>query len=567
MGVALMTDKIYGKEHQLSEIFSSKFRFLIPEYQRPYSWTEEEAGTLFDDLYDFYESQPSENYFLGSLVLIKEEGKPDAEVIDGQQRLTTLTILFAVLANRFKNDSKKFGLLSKYVVEPGDYYQNLDEKPRLELRKKDNDFFLKYIQKFKVDECIGLRPEQQDTEAKAHIIKNTKLLKARVDDRFTNDNEIDKFLKFLILNCYLVEVSTLKKSTAFRVFSIMNNRGMNLMVTDIIKAEVIGQITDTERLRYSEKWENMEIMLTRNGFSDLFGHIRMIKMRCKAQKSLFEEYDKSIIPDLNSAKAINFIDNILEPYSDAYYVIKRCAYTCDDTKVTNEINDILEWLNRIDNSDWVPVALFYYNTYKEFCDKVLTFLKKLERLAVFMRISSYDVNKRIARYAQVLNDIDPNEPNDYNSIELTDEEKVNFVNLLDSDVYLMTSSKRNYLILRLDSFVSGGGAKYDSKVLTIEHVLPQTVTSGSQWEKNWTDKEREQWLHKISNLVPLSRRQNSSAQNFEFDEKKEKYFKGKTGTAPYPLTTQVINEKEWTPKVVANRQKNLIQTFKTEWQL
>lgn len=100
---------IKGEEYPLSKIFSSEFDYKIPSYQRPYSWTTQEAGILFDDLYDFYKNEDNEeNYFLGSIVLIKEDDLPKSEVIDGQQRLTTLTILLAVIAhNLTDNDDRE----------------------------------------------------------------------------------------------------------------------------------------------------------------------------------------------------------------------------------------------------------------------------------------------------------------------------------------------------------------------------------------------------------------------------------------------------------------------------
>ena len=94
--------KITGKEYPISDIFTSKFEYHIPSYQRPYAWEKEQAETLFDDLLDFYKNQPKDdNYFLGSIVLIKEddENKPLSYVIDGQQRLTSLTILLSVVAS------------------------------------------------------------------------------------------------------------------------------------------------------------------------------------------------------------------------------------------------------------------------------------------------------------------------------------------------------------------------------------------------------------------------------------------------------------------------------------
>ena len=110
----VMSNKITGKEYPLSKIFS-------PGYQRPYAWTEEQAGILFDDLYDFFQTETIDNYFLGSIVLIKEENKPYADVIDGQQRLTTLSILFSVMADAFSTEENK-NEFKIYLQEKGSCY-------------------------------------------------------------------------------------------------------------------------------------------------------------------------------------------------------------------------------------------------------------------------------------------------------------------------------------------------------------------------------------------------------------------------------------------------------------
>jgi len=92
-----MAESMAG-EFPLRKVFSSDYNYYVPSYQRPYSWTVNEAGTLFDDLYDFGEIQPfDQTYFLGSIVLVKNENNPKSEVIDGQQRLTTLLILLSAL--------------------------------------------------------------------------------------------------------------------------------------------------------------------------------------------------------------------------------------------------------------------------------------------------------------------------------------------------------------------------------------------------------------------------------------------------------------------------------------
>lgn len=87
-----MSKKISAAEYPLSKIFSSDFEYVIPSYQRPYAWAPDRAGELFSDLIAFFQAEQEEGYFLGSIVLIKSEDSAYSQVIDGQQRLTTLTI-------------------------------------------------------------------------------------------------------------------------------------------------------------------------------------------------------------------------------------------------------------------------------------------------------------------------------------------------------------------------------------------------------------------------------------------------------------------------------------------
>ena len=567
-----MSTKIKGAEYPFSKIFSSDFDYEIPSFQRPYAWTEEEAGDLFDDLYDFYVNEAQdEQYFLGSIVLVKEDDKPHAEVIDGQQRLTTLTILLSAITSRLSGEDRND--FKTYIIEPGRASQGLASKPRVHIRKRDNDFFKKYIQGMDFESLFTLNAEAQDTEAKTNIIKNAKLLMGRIEEKLGTEEEIIRFGAYLVQRCFLVAVSTPTRQAAFRIFSVMNSRGMSLLATDIIKADIIGAIRESWHEEYNGKWEEMEVEVGRNGFNDLFGHIRMIIAKVKAKKALQDEFYSVVFPDtdgkdITERDATDFIDNILSPFSEAYRVVKNSEYV--STSGADLVNDILRWLNRIDNSDWVPVAMLFYAKHKDDAALMNKFLRRLERLAAFMRATSWDVTHRIERYAKVLSDLEnmADDGSFGNSIELTQEEIKEFLDRLNSDMYKMVSNKRNYLILRLDSFVSDGSATYDSKILTIEHVLPQTVSAGSQWEEWWPDPDkRAEWVHKIGNLLPLAKRTNSQAQNYDFNLKKEKYFRGKAGVAAFALTTQVLLYTEWKPEIVKARQEELIGVYKKNWDL
>jgi uncharacterized protein with ParB-like and HNH nuclease domain len=147
----MTTAKIHGAEFPIRKIFSNDFNFKIPLYQRPYSWTTEQAGELFDDLISFIGPDTNVNvdtlspYFLGSIVLIKDAAKPDAEVVDGQQRLTTLTILLSALRQTLTTPAFA-GSMTDYLYEEGNPLEGTPNRYRLTLRDRDADFFRNHVQ-------------------------------------------------------------------------------------------------------------------------------------------------------------------------------------------------------------------------------------------------------------------------------------------------------------------------------------------------------------------------------------------------------------------------------------
>ncbi len=563
-----MGSKITGKEYPLSKIFSEEFDYYIPVYQRPYAWTEEEAETLFDDLQDFYLKEEADNYFLGSIVLIKDDDKPHADVIDGQQRLTTLTILFAVIASYLTGENR--GNCYKYLREPGNELEGLEPLPRLHLRQKDQDFFQKYIQNVKLTELAKLDMEILPNESQQHIKENCALFIKKMDGFCGGDEKkVTDFCRFLVTRCYLVAVYSPSQQSAFRVFSVMNSRGLNLMPVDIIKSDVIGQIPEKEQQDYTDKWEDLEVQTSRSGFNEVFTHTSMIFAKAKAKQNLLDEFRQAVLTKVTPKE---LIDDILEPYAEAYTILTNKNYVA--VKNAEQVNQSLFWLNKVGNSDWMPSAIKFMAEHKNEPDYVLWFMERLERLASFLHVTAKDINRRIERYKLLLEEMEMNPfhsmDDPLSSIELSNGERKEFADALNGEIYKFTGVRRNYIILRLNAFVSDGAARFDSEpnILTIEHVLPQTVKPGSEWEKLWPDTAvRELWLNRIANLVPLTRKKNSEARNFDFERKKEIYFKGKNGTTTYPLTTQVLGENTWTPEIVESRQKELMGKFIECWRL
>ena len=550
---------IKAEEKQLRRIFCDDFLFEIPDYQRPYAWTTEQTSELLDDLLIAMETGEETPYFLGSIVLIKEPDLACAKVVDGQQRLTTLTILFCVLRELSQKEERR-SELDEYVRAKGKPLEGIEDRFRLSLRKRDQEVYRENIQSTGglaafVDGATNLPDSQQ------RIRENSKHLWNNLKD--INEEKRDKLAKFLILRCFLVVVSAAEQESAYRIFSVMNDRGLNLSPTDILKAEIIGSIEGEGHAVYTKNWEDIEEDLGREEFRDLFAHIRMIYARSKARGNLTREFREGVLHNVSGQE---FIDSILTPMANAYGIISRAEY--ESVGNPENVNTYLRHLGRIDNFDWVPPAIAFFCREMENQAELTWFIRDLERLSYAMFILRWNINDRVSRYARLLSEI--KEGGDLraegSALQLSQDERVLVRGELDGPVYLQTRVCMP-LLLRLDSLLAGTGATYERKVLSVEHVLPQTPIEGSAWLDWFPDPEqRDIWTHRLANLVLLSRRKNSQAQNYDFERKKTEYFQ-RNGVTTFAITSKVLLREDWTPGVLVERQKELTSILADEWRL
>lgn len=177
--------------------------------------------------------------------------------------------------------------------------------------------------------------------------------------------------------------------------------------------------------------------------------------------------------------------------------------------------------------------------------------------------------RRVDRYCELLDAIYdkkdlyiPNSP-----LQLTGRECQDLMRMLDGNMYQIPHICR-YVLLRLDAKLSEATASYDYQTVSVEHVLPQRPAPDSQWVKVFPTKEiRDKYVHRLGNLVLLSRGKNMRAENCDFDEKKQRYFSTNGGISSFVLTTQVLRCREWTPAVVEQRQYELMGKLKHLWRL
>lgn len=554
--------KLDAGEYPLGKVFSSDFEFAIPDYQRPYSWGTDQSLQLLDDLDDAIDRDPDEPYFLGSLVLVREGGRR-AEVIDGQQRLTTLSILFAVMRDLTGNDKLRREL-SDFLQEPGKITAGTKPKPRLELRPRDAHFFREYVQTMgATDQLIALDDNAVKVDSRRKIRDNARALRDRLAD--WPPKRLEQLAELVGSRTFLVIVATPDLTSAYRIFSVMNARGLDLSPSDIFKARTIGEIDDDDRATYSKKWEDAEEELGRNGFAELFLHLRMIYAKERARRELLVEFPEQVLNRYLPNRAAVFVDDVLLPYADAYEHLVNANYTGGAN--WQSVNAWLKRLARIDNSDWRPPALWALKNHPDDPKFLNEFLRKLERLAASMLLRRVYTTPRAMRYASLLKQLDAGQGLHAESLDLNEQECAETVERLKGEVYLVAPA-RTYVLLRLDELIANQpGVSYEHRIVTVEHVLPQQPKKGSQWLADFSEDDREYWTHRLANLVLLNRRKNSSAQRFDFAKKKQQYFSGRNGVATFALTLQVLKKDSWTPAVLKARQRSLLKRLSDEWEL
>lgn len=550
---------IEAHERAGGRIFSDEYAFEIPVYQRPYAWEVEQVRDLLTDLAEAIDSDSV--YFLGSIVLIKSPGLSPAKVVDGQQRLTTLTILLSVLRDLTADAERRLSR-GVYIYQKANPDSGALDSYRLLLREQDRAFFRQHVQ------VAGATAEIIETTtlegSRQRIAENVAFLRQQLEK--WDDAKRDRLVAFIIQRCYLVVVSVPTPEAARRIFTVLNARGLDLTPTDVLKALLLERTVPGLAVDLARRWEATEAALGRERFVELFGHIRMIHERDKPRSAL-EVAFPAVVPSFSGDPSA-FISKILEPLADAWELLENDARI--RTMFGSDAAAAVRSLGRIDNKDWLPPALLrLWRRESGDAVKVATFFVGLERLAYYLFVARADVNERIARYRVVLDAIDAVELDMselHAGLDLSPDEQSHFIKELNGPLYRKVRVCKPVL-QRLDEALSGGGASYD-QLVSIEHVLPQTVETASEWATLFPNQDvRDDWTHRLANLVFLTRRINVRASNWDFERKKKAYFASQEGTSPFPLTQEVLQAASWTPDHLYDRQVRLLSKLCDVWRL
>ena len=549
--------EIKGSKIKLNDLFK-RFWFNIPEYQRHYVWQDDQINDLLDDLTFAYNNHPENEYFLGSLVLHKKEekGYEEFDVLDGQQRLTTI-ILFLAIFRDITSDKVLEKTCKKYIFQEENKYDNIPEKIKLSYKIRGNvdEFIDKYIKIKGGTKNINIFKElESDYNTSISNMSNAILL-IKGYKAFKDLEYLSEFAQFLFNHVIFIYVSTSDFEDAYRLFTILNNRGIPLRNSDIIKSINIGEIKKKdEKTKYGKKWEKIgDVFKDEDEFERFLSYIRTIIVKEKARVGLLKEYEK-IYEKKQLEKGKPTVELLIKYQKNYEKTIELIEFD-----IGNDYKNLITIMRyALPSTDWIPSLLMFYDQFGK--DRLLEFLNKLEFKFVGDWVLQETPTTRIANMNQILKVIeDASKDKDVNKVLYNEDifyiDKNSLKDTINGKIYRKRFSR--YILLKRE-YLLGDDVVHISnhKYITAEHVLPQNPRADSLWRVDFDDDEIEEWKDKIGNLVLISKRKNSKLSNLDFEDKKERYLKGRIDI--FPSSKIFADYDEWTLDIIKKRQKEII---------
>ncbi|WRC88424.1 DUF262 domain-containing protein [Helicobacter pylori] len=549
--------------------------YKIPIYQRPYQWGKEQCEELLDDLFESYEDYREDDYFCGSLVLIRSNEDGNIyDIVDGQQRLSTFILLAKVLATLYPeclNSRSQEYLQASW----GDRHEDGEKRKRLDFdlagfsAKKDFQDALKFF-----DDLDASKGEDSksngSSKSKNNYLKNAICLKNYLKKKEIED--INDFIEWLYFKVVFITITCPDADKALRIFNVLNARGLALNATDIFKGELLKHAKEHEQEEFVSRWNDLYQKCSDNDlkietlFSWYLTYLNPVTSKEKMEKRLvtwFKNLNKTPLEYLKG------VEDFYNAYCEALEMQDRHAYLLsykdDDylcvilcTSLLHRYSDqdieaLKELLVKFYYQDWVAGKTS--STRNQTCCNIINTLKEKKSVeSIASIVKKYFKDKNITqRFKENLQDS----------------------NLYTKFYFTGKSGKKNSwlkpILILVEYFMSDNANPAYIKMdddFHVERILPQNPDPSSQWVKDFSEEERKLYTHSLANLTLLGGKKNAQASNLDFKEKKKIYMgeeitlgKKKTRVMTcYNITKDIAYRyTEWTPKSLEKRKEELIE--------
>ena len=524
----------------------TKEKFLIPEYQRPYAWTDDQVLTLFEDLVEYTNNQNESSYFLGCIVSFSNENK-EQEIIDGQQRITTLFLLLRAIHRKLQkmSDSKEKDNFIRQI-EPAiwkideltsvaDYSSVLIESKVLEVEYNQ---ILENI----------LKTGEVEDKSKDRYSLNYKLL-IKLLDEYANNEPLNfyRFTNNVLNKTIVLPIKADTQETALTIFSTLNDRGLPLSDADIFKAKIYNKLNEENKAKFVVEWKNLTLRseTAAESIQKLF-YYYMFYLRA------MDNDKKTTTPGLRKYFAEDsfsrlFEDNLVQNLRDIleFWEVVNCREAKESKWTTNfSILSILDILSSYPNEFWKYPVIIYYLENKNsenFEELFLTFLRKLFVNLFKVYIVSPTINSVKTSILNLNSSILHDEVLNFEFRNVTEDELKNGIKHLHRNAVRM--------LLKLLAYNTEEQNELLPYNWEIEHILPL------KWQPSYfnsNEDEINELIETIGNKIPFEKRLNIIASNGYFSKKQEQYVKSNIAIAKAMSNSNI---KDW--KLEEIRERNI----------
>ena len=562
-------NQTFKPENQtISDLFSCQAIYVIPNYQRQYSWVNEQLEELWSDLYESYINTPEECYFLGSIVVV-DDGKGHHELVDGQQRITTLMIMLNVLAKTFPDINKNSDILLKgnlQKIKQLIYFDEGINRLQLQIDPNYNTSFKKAIinqdnyENFKYPTQANLKKDDPEYKfvntAKFFYDKFNELLKSE------GQTVLDGFVNFILFKTNIIKTICTNQSFAIKLFLVLNDRGLELSISDIIKSYILDKYDSNDRYNENDKatfnynWKSIEKISNDYEFTidDFMVYFEYYKLKSNPKRQVTDELKKiiqssevvSLVDEMKS-----FADNLEKVYKSTLPVIYSLRYIPWQAYVMTALasayqvdypdkEELFQSMRRFFYISWISgktlngIKQTSFNLIDAIVDK-----KPIDEINEML--DKFIYGKRLIRDVyQNLND---------------DVYGQNFLKALMLSIEYEIREKTNVGFYKINNSIH------------IDHILPQQFDKRLDEWKNIDDVAlAKTYIHKLGNLALLLGSKNEEALNHGMNVKMNIYQgkdKNESGVTAFDTTKTIIDnynkgDVDWDVSHIVGRQKYLI---------
>ncbi len=535
-----------ASETPLRNLLEGTKQFQVPLFQRPYSWKKENWEILWDDLMRIYREEINGSYFLGSLVTQSLPGSADGIcpflIIDGQQRLTTLTIILASLKNylqKFKKPEDKRLAEELYECYLVNKFQSEENRYKLLPTQDDREVYQKIVEgKLSSD----FKKQVKDKNIyKAYDFYNKLLKKEPFDSKEDKSANFKKIKNIILEQLILVNITSEEKDNPYLIFESLNYKGEELTQADLVRNYLFMSLPiDQQASVYEEKWLPIETTFKKHSskeekYSELITDFFWFYLRKDGKSVTRKEVYQKIKSQIDSSNDIE--EEISEIIKFAKY------YQCILFDKLEQEPILEKYFSHFRTLDFSTCHIFLLNIYNDYKNEVLS-IEQFEKILAYLE--SYFVRRWFASippnslgkiFDNLYNEVKQENPNDlvqglhdvlisYSGNKLFPKDDVFRKGIIEKAIYKKNETVRvKFILERLEeSLYTKEQVITDD--LTIEHIMPQSLTS--EWKSDLGDNcnaIKKKWLHTLSNLTLTG--YNSELSNKPFEDKKKIYQESK----------------------------------------